>query len=359
MVVQKDIVAISIPFSAGVATAAFMPPGMTLSYIMAEAGCLVSLTLLAVLCAGRRSPRVLFPLLFYALGIFCCANARLNLTPGTHIWAAADKALRALDSLMDAVSFRHGETNALMKAMIAGERGALDTGIIQVFRRSGASHILALSGLHLGVIYGILSKCLAWTGNSRAGRLIRSIAIIAVSLFYTRMTGAGPSVTRAFLFITINEISGLLSGRRRRPLAVLATALMVQLVLNPLIIRSIGFQLSYLAMLGILTVYPRLEGWYPEGQKADPVRKIWKSMALTLSCQVFTAPLVWTTFGTFPKYFLLTNLLSLPLSEVFIVSSMATVGLSAAGCCPEIMKDLTDAVGQVLIKSLETIASLT
>ena len=186
-------------------------------------------------------------------------------------------------------------------------------------------------GVFAGVIYGILHKSLAWAGRSRPAAVMKAVLTIAAAGFFTAMTGASPSVVRAFLFILINEISRLLPGRRRRPLAVLCAALMIQLAADPMIIRSLSFQLSYLAMLAIFTLFPVMESWYPESGRRDPFRKLWSAAALSISCQLYTAPLAWWHFRTFPAYFLISNLVALPISEVLIISSVITVAAEAAG----------------------------
>ena len=170
------------------------------------------------------------------------------------------------------------------------------------------------------------------------------------------MTGASPSLVRAFLFILLNELARLLPGRRRSPLNLYCTALTLQLALSPGVITSLGFQLSYLAVLGIVTVFPHLDAWYPRGPRLDPLRRIWSAVALTLSCQLFTAPLVWLRFREFPKYFLITNLGAMPLTEAFVCCSLPVLALGEH--CPEGIKKLADAVGQLLLQFLETVASI-
>ena len=87
-------------------------------------------------------------------------------------------------------------------------------------------------------------------------------------------------------------------------------------------------------------------------------RKIWNAAALTLSCQAFTAPLAWLRFGTFPKYFLLTNLIALPLSGAGMVLSVATLTLSALGCCPALLIEINDALIQALLRTLDIISTM-
>ena len=355
MVVRRDMMAISIPFSAGVATAAFVSPGGDALYLAAAGSCLAATGLLALAC-GRGARMPVFLLLFWVLGIFCHCSANLAPPLRQGPWPPAERALGWLQDAIDAAAFPHGSTTDLLQALLTGRRDGLDPATVATFRAAGASHILALSGLHLGMLYGFLNLLLRWLGRSRRALLARCLIQVGFAAGYVALTGASPSLVRAFLFILLNELSRLLPGRRRNPLNLFCTALILQLAVSPGVITSLGFQLSYLAMLGIVLVFPRLDAWYPRGPRLDPLRRIWSAVALTLSCQLFTAPLVWLRFRQFPKYFLLTNLGAMPLTDAFICCSIPVLILR--GHCPEGIKNLADAVGQMLLQFLETVASI-
>lgn len=269
--------------------------------------------------------------MFFVLGWFCYQNAALcRMSSDGLLFQPSTR----FSTIISNCGFSE-KTEALLQALLTGHREMLDTNTIQAFRESGASHILALSGLHLGIIYGILVKALSIIGNNRTASCIRSVFAIGVCMVYCLSTGCSPSLIRAFIFITINEISHHFSGRRRRPAAVLCTALMIQLIADPKVIESLGFQLSYFAMSGIILIYPKMESWYESDDgRFDVMRKIWTSAALTVSCQIFTAPLIWVTFRTFPKYFLLTNLIALPLTEFLIISSFVCLCVKALCLAP-------------------------
>ncbi len=351
MVVEKDIVAVSIPFLAGVILAALWPPGSDTLWAVAAGSGLAAAWLLCSL-SGRGDRTAAMLLLYLLLGVMCgCAG---GLFPAVQRgWPPAERALAALQRRIEDAGFAHPSTAALLEALLAGQRDGMDRATVEAFRAAGASHLLALSGLHLGILYGILQRALAVLGRSRAALVARSSVAVGASAFYLLMTGASPSLVRAFLFILIHELSRHMPGRRMKPQNVFCAALTLQLAVSPAVVRSLGFQLSYLAMLGIITVFPRLEAWYPKGPRLDPVRRIWTATALTLSCQVFTAPLVWIRFHTFPKYFLLTNLAALPLTEGFLFSALPAL----AGIFPAGTKKLADLLGQSLLSLLGAIAA--
>lgn len=172
------------------------------------------------------------------------------------------------------------------------------------------------------------------------------------------MTGGSPSLVRAFLFILMAETARHFPGRRRSLTTVLLIALTLQLLFSPLSVRSAGFQLSYLAMAGIALVYPHLRDWYPATGRANPFRWIWNSASLSVSCQVFTAPLVAWRFGTFAPYFLLTNLIALPLTEALILCALLSLTLGAVGLLPPFLAPLTDSLANLLVRSLEIISTM-
>lgn len=414
----SDLTALCLPFTAGVACGAALAGGCAAG-AAAGAALAAATGLLAWLSQRRPSP-LPFSLLFFVLGLFCFLSAGLlprGLDAGP-LGRAAGRALSAMQRLIDAVPFRDEGTRPLITALLTGERSGLSAETTAAFRGSGASHILALSGLHLGVIYLIISRILSIFGNSIPARRIRSAVTVLFSGFYTLATGAGPSIVRAFLFILIRETASVLPERRTSPARTLMSALTIQLALDPTVITSLGFQLSYLAMTGITILYPRLEAWYPpkdasastpsripsisdnkKGNEAwnppkdtnapsrflstsdenkggpchnfenimdivqkttEPVlRRIWQGAALAISCQVFTAPLAWLRFHTFPKYFLLTNLLAMPLTSALMASSVAALALQGLPCgCPQWLASCCDTLAHTLLFTLNIISSL-
>ena len=360
MAEAKSIETLSVLFTAGVVAGTFVsgPFSQVLPVLLIPL--LGAPLLLRERIARLREPlslSVILPL-FLLLGLFCALLAGI---PGVQQQSAlARTALAAGDKLrtfLDTLPFADERTAPLLKALLTGDRSALPAQTVAVFRASGASHLLALSGLHIGILYLLLDKAGSVLGGSPAAGWIRFAAVVTASGFFTLMTGATPSIVRAFLFILINELLRL-TGRPRKALRVLCLALLVQLVLDPGVVRSTGFQLSYLAMAGIFLLYPILERWYPEGSRWNPLRRLWQSAALAISCQLFTAPLAWYRFHSFPRYFLLTNLLAVPLTTGVMFSAVATLTLGVLGICPALLITTTDGLCRLLLNVLEVIASL-
>jgi len=265
-----------------------------------------------------------------------------------------------LEEAVMSIPFSRPETGGILNALITGDRSGIPHEIKEAFRASGASHILALSGLHLGIIYAIIRKSLAFIGNTPAAKATRSVLTIALCCFYTLAVGAGPSIVRALLFIIISE-AAMLTHRRSDLPSTLLTAMFIQLIINPLSIKEVGFQLSYAAVAGIAWIYPWLKSFWPgdtsnEGIMSRGMRWIWNSAAMSISCQIATGPLAYIYFRSFPLHFILTNLIALPLTGLIIPAALATLAASELGICPDIMVRATEMLVSALSEALQIIS---
>lgn len=267
-------------------------------------------------------------------------------------------AMDTLAGAINAAGFPGAHSGAIITALLTGRKGLLPRESVQAFRAAGASHILALSGLHLGIIYSVLRRIFYPLGNSPAARAVGSTVTVTLCGLYALATGAGPSIVRAFLFIFIGETARAFGHRRNSPAGTFCIALTMQLALAPQLIASVGFQLSYLAMLGIILLFPAMRDWYPAGKSPDPLRRIWTAASLSISCQLFTAPAAWWHFHTFPKYFLMANLIALPLAEAVIITALASLLLTAMGICPPQLVQACGSLVQLMEFCLETVASM-
>lgn len=370
MHVARDIAGVTLPFAVGVLLTAYAGDSVCKAssaiHFLTLAGIFTSVIVL--LRRRQHQPR---PAINLAFTIFsaCLCGILSGITGLTLTYQMPESALETfatcfgkdMQKAIDAIPFTSPVSNALIKALLTGERSSLPAGVQEAFRDSGASHILALSGLHLGIIYGILSKSLCFLGNGTAAQRFRSVLTVILCGFYTIATGAGPSIVRAFIFIVLGETARL-TGRARDLKHVLLSALLLQLIFSPMSIRNIGFQLSYAAMAGIAFIYPHLRDFWPS-EKAGwglvrAMRWIWDSAALSISCQLTTGPLAYIYFGTFPRHFLLTNLISLPLTGLVIPCSLICLVLSCLGWCPPFMVIATEWLVSLLTWSLEVIASM-
>ena len=354
---KRSVTEISLSFTAGVAIGALASSGAEhwrILHILSGLGCaFVAACLAAYLSGSLKSDRLLLPLYFIA-GAMCFLTRAFTPSPPSPAAVAIQGYGKRFCDFIASIPFGDEGTAPLLEALLAGDRSDLPRSTVGIFRASGASHLLALSGLHIGIIYIIFKRLSMLAGNAPAVRIIRSVAIVAASLFYVVMTGASPSIIRAFLFITLNEAASLL-GRKKSPAGILTGALLIQLAFDPLQIRAVGFQLSYSAIAGIVVIFPRVSAWYPPA-RFDPMKKIWDSAVLSISCQAFTAPLAWHYFHTFPRHFLITNLMAIPLTTALMGTALLTVVLTAAGICPALLVRATDFLCSTLVETLRIIS---
>ena len=267
-----------------------------------------------------------------------------------------------LGHAIDSIDFSYTGTNALLKALITGDKGNIPEEITESFRISGASHILALSGFHIGIIYGIISWTLSWLGGHRRISVLRSVIIVALCGLYALGTGAGASIVRAFLFILLGETARL-THRNASTSSILFSAMLIQLFITPESIHSVSFQLSYAAMAGIAFIFPKMKSFWPEEEKGNVsewrfLKWIWTSASLSISCQLTTGPIAWYYFSSFPHHFLLTNLIAIPLTGIIIPAALITLVLNTFGICPLFMLKLTEGLAGALTSSLAIIATM-
>ena len=269
---------------------------------------------------------------------------------GAGLLTAAAQSCRArLTEAISSIPYSRPEYNALATAFLTGDRTGIPPHIAEIFRTGGASHLLALSGLHMGIICMAVSRLLSTAGNSPAAKTVRSVLTVAGAGFFTMMTGASPSSVRAFLFILLGETAKL-SGRKAEGVPLLCSAMMIQLAFSPHTASSLSFQMSYLAMTGLATVYPAMREWNRSG--------IWRICAGSIACQLFTGPLAWLRFGTFPQYFLLTNLLCIPLMSIAMFCTIAAASAAAAGIYPDIAAKACEIPLAAMTFVLETVSSM-
>ena len=365
---ERDIVRFAFPFSAGILLTAFIPAASITRVLYPTALlCIIQIALILYMSTHRHRLESGYCTVFVLVlltGSFCMITDRIiglsyseNIT---FLERAGSSFCENIRRNINSMGFASEQTGAILSALITGDRSSLSRETIKAFRDSGASHILALSGLHLGIIYGIIRKLTAPLGNKVQTKRIRSILTLTACGFYTMATGAGESIVRAFLFIMIYETAAL-THRTANIRLVLPAALILQLAADPSAISSASFQLSYAAMAGIAYIYPYFRRFWPEvsaGHRKGPFRRIWETAAISISCQLTTAPLVWHYFGSLPQHFLLSNMISLPLTGILIPLSLPGIFLHSCGICPNLLTDAIESTVNLLRTSLETISEM-
>lgn len=212
-----------------------------------------------------------------------------------------------------------GDELGVAKALILGDRSSLDAEITGKFGNTGAMHILAVSGLHVGILIQILTSFFAlfkkWISRNRA--ILISLLIVWI---YSLLTGFSASVVRSVVMFSLLVGSNLLE-RNYNNYNILAFSAVVILIWNPHFLFDIGFQLSYLAMLGIFMFYKPLSKVLYFRNKI--LRLAFEGTMVGIAAQIMTVPLTLYYFHQFPNYFILTNLGLMVFSFVILVLGVA------------------------------------
>lgn len=215
---------------------------------------------------------------------------------------------------------------ALAKAVLLGLRDELDADQRAAFARSGTMHVLAVSGSHVGLIYAAFLWGLAFLGRKPGARWGRGLLILAALWAYAGLTGLTPSVLRATVTFSVFTLAEMLR-RRTEPLNSLALAAFVLLLWDPGMLVQLGFQLSFLAVLGIALFYrPLVQAWTPPHAVAA---FFWSLFAVSLAAQAFTTPLSLLVFHAFPTWFLPANMVIVGLVSLGVYGGALLVAVHA------------------------------
>lgn len=204
---------------------------------------------------------------------------------------------------------------AVAVALVIGFKDNMSPETMQSYTAAGVVHVLAVSGLHVAILFALLHQLLFFLNRKKHGKIIQSVFILLVIWIFSMVTGLSGSVVRAatmFSFITIGK-------NMKQPVNLfnlLACSAMVILLADPLLLMDVGFQLSYLAVLGIGTLNRYIDHWLPRENKL--IDYLWKMVAMSLAAQIATLPLTTYYFHQFPTYFLLANIVVIPAAGLLL-----------------------------------------
>ncbi len=218
-----------------------------------------------------------------------------------------------------------GDEFSVAAALLVGYTDKLDEDILSAYSQTGTLHVLSVSGMHVGIVFVLLSRCLLFLDKIKYGTLLKTLVLIFFLWFYALLTGLSPSVLRSatmFSFIVCAQ-----SFKRNSTIYnTLAASALFLLLVDPYLIMDVGFQLSYLAVAGIVMLQPFFEAWI----KTDNwlLKQLLTLTTVSIAAQLATLPLSLYYFHQFPNYFLLSNLLVIPLSTCIIYMGMALLVIS-------------------------------
>ena len=291
-------------------------------YLILEATITLTALLLLVVCGTClfRFPRLQTATILLLFAVAGCHLTQHPLPDVPSIQRASERMLEYRQQLLEQLQQdMPSEQYAVVAAMTLGDKSELTPETKQAFYVTGAAHVLALSGLHLGIIYMIVSLMIR-------GRRLRTAAQIMTLLLlwaFAFLVGLSPSIVRSATMLTIYGLLSL-GYRQKMSINVLAFTAIVMLVVHPHALFEVGFQMSFLAVLAILVFYPFLNGiiserWLMEHQL---VRWLWGMTALSLSAQLGVAPLIAFYFHRFSTYFLLANFIVIPCAYLILTGAL-------------------------------------
>ncbi|HWB27293.1 MAG TPA: ComEC/Rec2 family competence protein [Chitinophagaceae bacterium] len=214
---------------------------------------------------------------------------------------------------------------AVAQALLIGYRDKLDPDLVQAYTNTGVVHIIAISGLHLAMIYGLLISIFGLFPSGKITNIVQPVVILIVLWLFSFIAGGVPSITRAavmFSFIII----GKALNKRANTYNTLAASAFCLLVYNPFYLWDAGFMLSYSAVVSIVAFYRPVHNWFYIKNKL--LAAVWGATAVTIAAQILTLPVILFYFHRFANLFLLANFVAVPLSGIVLYGELLLVALS-------------------------------
>ena len=274
-------------------------------------------------------------------------------TPASHLSLneLSERVSRSVISIFAAAGL-HDEALGLVTALTLGDKDHLDKDHLNAFSRAGAMHVMAVSGLHVGMI----SMALSWMLFFMGGKLkrLRGIIIILLLWCFAFITGLSPSVVRATIMFTFLQAGSMIQRPASSMNNLLASAFILTII-RPSVLFEAGFQLSYAAVAFILIFYQRF--YTLIRTRRVVIRYLWQVTSLSLVAQAGTMPLTVKLFNIFPLFFLLTNIVIIPLTFVVLMSAVLLLLLSPFPAVSSFMALWLDVLSRLALGFTSAISS--
>ncbi len=205
----------------------------------------------------------------------------------------------------------------ILSALTLGYKRGLDPETKRIFSSAGAMHVLAVSGLHVGILFAMFTLFFGFMRKHKYGKFLFVLLGILVLWAYAFITGLSPSVMRAATMFSLVCVASNIS-RRANIYNTLSFSALVLLIINPNNLFEVGFQLSYSAVFGIVFLQPKLDKLWPVKNKM--LHFFWSLLTVSIAAQIATFPITSYYFNQFPSYFWISNLLVIP--AVFLLISL-------------------------------------
>ena len=217
-----------------------------------------------------------------------------------------------------------GKEFAVAGALLLGSVDEIDNELRQDYSATGLMHIIVVSGMHVGIVFILLEKLLVLLNNRKRGPCIKAVVIIICIWLYAMVTGLSPPVMRASTMLSMVVI-GKTIDRRPNVLNVIAASAIFLLVRQPLLLVNPGFQISYMAVTGIVLLFNPVHSIFvPNNRLID---KIWSIVSLSVVAQLSILPLCLYYFHQFPNFFIITNIIVFPLVNLIIYTGILALAI--------------------------------
>jgi len=242
----------------------------------------------------------------------------------------------------------------IIQALLLGQKQDIDPETYNQFSKAGVVHILAVSGLHVGIILLILQFVTKGLLSFRYGRVLRNILVLIGIWGFATLAGYTPSVLRAAVMFSFLSIA-LNYRRKTSAINTLALSAVFLIMINPYLIFQVGFQLSYMAVISIVILQPRLSKLYSPRYYLD--KKVWDISCVTITAQLGVLPLSLYYFHQFPGLFLVSNLIILPGLGLLLGGGIIIIALSLLDLLPETLVSIYASSLDALLWVVDWIAS--
>lgn len=245
------------------------------------------------------------------------------------------------------------EELTIMYALLLGQRKGISTNLLNSYIKAGVVHILAISGLHIGILLLILSSFLSPLDKLKHGSILKTILLIMLLWSFAFFTGLSASVVRAvtmFTFLTIGN-----SFKKKKCIEYsLITSMLFMLLIKPLLLYDIGFQLSYIAVFSIIWIQPLIyKIWSPKYSLID---KVWQLITVSLAAQIGISPISFYYFHQFPGLFLLSNIVIILFLGTILLGGILCILLAVTNILPSFMVTLYGSCIQLMNTFIKWVA---
>ncbi|PIY12826.1 MAG: hypothetical protein COZ18_01205 [Flexibacter sp. CG_4_10_14_3_um_filter_32_15] len=214
------------------------------------------------------------------------------------------------------------QSYGVASALFLGIRDGLDNEVKDAYRSAGATHVLAVSGLHVGILSAMVAFFLGFLKKHKKSKYLYLSFILSILFGYAFLTGLSPSVLRASAMFALIQI-GQTFSRRSTIYNNLAFSAIILLLFSPYMIFEVGFQLSYLAVLGIVLIQPKLAKVYTPPNKI--IKYLWELLTVSVAAQLITFPICLYYFHQLPTYFWLSGFVVIPAAIVILYGAIAVI----------------------------------